>query len=665
MFNVSATKDNITNYKLYSFDVFDTLISRKTAMPTGIFIIVQNELIQNSYYNDISTYVRHNFYEIRIQAERYIRNVLVQDGIKEITFNDIYHVIGYNNNLTDKQVDKLKELEITTEIQNLIPINENINKIKEYLHNKKKVILISDMYYSSEIIRKLLVSVDNIFSDIPIYVSSELQAAKHSKDIYEKLSEILTIDKSEWVHYGDNIHADVNNANLLGIKGKLFEFPGLYSYEFQLLNKINNPIVQYSIGASKFCRINKLTNSQYCLGCSYAAPIFFSYIYWLLQQTIERDIRRLYFVARDGFVLKHIADVIINKQNLPIKTYYIYGSRDAWRIASITNKETMNALFNCVRIANYEDLSHVTHIQQEELKQLLPNFKFNTFDKSIFMNNNNFVNKVFNQAKKERKNVIGYLKQEIDISDDKFAFVEYQGTGVTQDCLNRLMKSFYDKDISTFYLSLDNRNQFNKQSIKYIYYPNNIGGFYLAEVLLRANHGSTKGYVYKNNKYIPIFDSIEGDALQKWNYKEYIKGIIDYASTLLNFINNNDCLLQGDISRFYIQILKSGNDNVLKEVIGSIPFSTNYGSGILIEYAPKISVKKAIEISYLGEQYNGTHFEMSLNRSKTIIRKIFKFKNKYPDLSKFFYDADINHKKNIAYIRILGIKISLRRLLWR
>ena len=37
----------LKGYELFSFDVFDTLITRTTANPKGIFAIIQNELISN------------------------------------------------------------------------------------------------------------------------------------------------------------------------------------------------------------------------------------------------------------------------------------------------------------------------------------------------------------------------------------------------------------------------------------------------------------------------------------------------------------------------------------------------------------------------------------------------------------------------------------------
>ena len=45
----------------------------------------------------------------------------------------------------------------------------------------------------------------------------------------------------------------------------------------------------------------------------------------------------LYFVSRDGYHLKRIADEIIKMKNIDIKTKYIYASRRAWRIPSFVH----------------------------------------------------------------------------------------------------------------------------------------------------------------------------------------------------------------------------------------------------------------------------------------------------------------------------------------
>ena len=65
---ININKDNKeTNSTtiLYSFDIFDTLITRTTATPCGIFSIMEKHLLQDSEYANFPEIVKQNFFIIR------------------------------------------------------------------------------------------------------------------------------------------------------------------------------------------------------------------------------------------------------------------------------------------------------------------------------------------------------------------------------------------------------------------------------------------------------------------------------------------------------------------------------------------------------------------------------------------------------------------------
>ena len=95
------------NYQLYSFDIFDTLITRKTATPKGIFLLVQ-ELIKSN--DNFCEYFRSNFYTIRCETESFVReNQARIFGHQDITFDEIYERIQVNHYLSDEQINFLKK----------------------------------------------------------------------------------------------------------------------------------------------------------------------------------------------------------------------------------------------------------------------------------------------------------------------------------------------------------------------------------------------------------------------------------------------------------------------------------------------------------------------------------------------------------------------------
>ena len=111
----------------------------------------------------------------------------------DCTFDEIYENLKLNYNLTDCDVQMLKELELRTEYNSIIGIPNNINIIKDLLSNGRRVILISDMYHSTEIIKSWLMKVDNIFADIKIYVSSECKCKKRGSELYKYVQKLENV----------------------------------------------------------------------------------------------------------------------------------------------------------------------------------------------------------------------------------------------------------------------------------------------------------------------------------------------------------------------------------------------------------------------------------------------------------------------------------------
>ncbi|EFT9206828.1 glycosyl transferase, partial [Salmonella enterica] len=80
-----------------------------------------------------------------------------------------------------------------------------------------KVILISDMYLPSAILKELLTSCGYDISNIPVYSSGEERHSKNSGKLFSIVKKNENVDIASWMHVGDNVHADILNAKKLGI----------------------------------------------------------------------------------------------------------------------------------------------------------------------------------------------------------------------------------------------------------------------------------------------------------------------------------------------------------------------------------------------------------------------------------------------------------------
>ena len=166
-----------------SFDIFDTLLTRKCKKPTEIFgMIEEGHMIQG-------------FKDFRIKAEQ------MSNG----TFDDIYRKFAELTGISDNTVYNLKNIEILKELENIFPIKCNTKLIKD------GDIVVSDMYYPPKILEAFLRTV-GVENKVEIFASP---AGKATGEMWKKLNAKFDIVQ----HIGDNQHSDVKMARDNGING--------------------------------------------------------------------------------------------------------------------------------------------------------------------------------------------------------------------------------------------------------------------------------------------------------------------------------------------------------------------------------------------------------------------------------------------------------------
>lgn len=300
---------------IYSFDIFDTLITRKTATPKGIFAIMQRRLMQDREFSSISLYIRENFYELRIYAEEIARySILSQEGKEEVTLEEIYHGFLLTGSVTEQEVLQLQQLELEVEYECSIPIKENIEKLKKRYSSLNTIVLISDMYLDADTIRQLLLKHDSIFKEMKIFVSSEYRKQKSSGALFACVKNKEKLEEKKWIHIGDNTVADKSGAEKAGICSELYQYPSFFEFEKQVLDALEADMdVQLMIGTSRNLRIGCKKGLAYHMGTSFGGNLIFPYMQWVISESLKKGIQHLYFIARDGFILKQVADLIIEK----------------------------------------------------------------------------------------------------------------------------------------------------------------------------------------------------------------------------------------------------------------------------------------------------------------------------------------------------------------
>lgn len=309
---------------MYSFDIFDTVITRKTKKPSEIFELMQEKMQTDKNYSWLSPRVRNNFALLRVAAEK--NAVDFYSEKRQITLKNIYEIFSSMTGIPDEYIDDLIQLELSTEKLSVVPIKENIDLIMEYRNSGERVIFISDMYLSEKEIRFLLQDLHYVFNDIKIYVSADCNCLKSTGELftYVKNKEKLTYEK--WIHIGDNYFSDYLIPRQLGITTKLYK------------NKIPKDAYLVQINDNEVSRkaytaITNIYKDYYGpkLVGLFAGILLYDYIEWIIEMAILRHLTKLCFIARDGYILKKIADNIISTEKIDIETEYVYSSRISWR----------------------------------------------------------------------------------------------------------------------------------------------------------------------------------------------------------------------------------------------------------------------------------------------------------------------------------------------
>ncbi|MCI8659512.1 MAG: hypothetical protein HFG54_04605 [Lachnospiraceae bacterium] len=493
--------------------------------------------------------------------------------------------------------------------------------------------LISDMYLDEAAIRRMLYLIDPVFREIPLYVSSTYGKTKGSGALFKIVQKQENVDFSDWTHYGDNPCVDIEPALKLGIKAVHLLPESMKEYE----NPGKSLDHQLSTGISRYIRSLGNDSPAGEVGSSLAGPILYPYVSWVLKESMRQGIERLYFVARDGWILWKIAEVIIREEGYPVKTSYIYGSRTAWRFPFYdgSKKDLGRILYysNMEEILSMNDMAELFQLSLDELRKFLPErlkeieggkrvskAQVDTVAKWL-QENGKFRKYLVESQKEKRILVIQYLHQEIDVSNDRFGFVELSGTGFTQYCLAKLIGNFYEGKIKNFFYRLDEIQEDGPCEF-FQFYPSNLKR-YMLELLCRAPHGQTEGYREEGKKIIPVLEQKEGEQIKAYNIEEYLKGVLDYVVSMERIYARNGLTYvpRLDIAREYMEFIAEYPSERIARYFCHMPFSSGGRKNSMVEFAPAVS-KKQLRVIYFwnnGENvrqvYHGDFIEYALIRS--------------------------------------------------
>jgi|GEM_PF-2333508 len=314
------------NCELVSFDIFDTLVYRRCAMPQQVFTHAFDQVSEQ--LNLVIT--AEEYCELRERAEAKARQISTQG---EICLNDIFIQLPFSVSINQQLFDA----ELNAE-QQLSFLNQALIKLIYDLQGEGlKVVLISDMYLSSEQIQRYFFE-SSILEQLPLYVSSELKCTKYSGDLFRAIKGKEQVNYEHWVHIGDNLDSDYRAPNLLGVRAVHYT-PAL---DNSLLNKAEQRIFN-TYTECRSIRVHASLNAYaaaspvaYQLGSYTWGPVLVGFADWVIDQTIAQELQDIICITREGKVFQSVIDKRLAARGLfNITTHLLYASRRSTLLASI------------------------------------------------------------------------------------------------------------------------------------------------------------------------------------------------------------------------------------------------------------------------------------------------------------------------------------------
>lgn len=474
----SSIHESIDSFDVVSFDMFDTLLVRRVFDPD----MVKNATTR--YIDNIarqkglwSSYRLVDNLRKTIEDEHRTRNGKEHPD-HEANYDQFMPEVlkkHFGSHYSTALFEQIAAHEMCMESEMLVARQEFVELLAFLKEKDKRMFLLSDMYLPNHYLQRLLADkeMDNYFE--AIVSSADSFRAKASGTAYPLLEEQYKLDKARWIHVGDNRWSDGEKPAEFGLKAfiiadkqeekrkniaKRYDFLGKKQpiWAGRCLQQIMLPMEAENIERSEL----------YADGYQFFAYVFGTMLFNLKKRADDLGIKKLYFCAREGWMLKKCWELMAPKlwpeEVDQYELHYLYVSRLSLGKASRANVGlTILDIENALRPVNNKDFTDVARVYGLDLEPLLPFLEkvgltaesdisaiSRTQDKYVRLvllcDDEEFIDAVKEQAKESNQALCAYLRDEGFLSQPenhetnvqpRVALIDIGWVGTIQSSLNQ------------------------------------------------------------------------------------------------------------------------------------------------------------------------------------------------------------------------------------
>lgn len=536
-----------------SFDIFDSLIRRDVPSPDGVHKLVEQEFFAQTGREF------PNYYLKRIQAEAAARTHAAD---REITLQDIFREIE-SMNKEDKELFMELEQKIEYGVCCADPDMKSI--FEQALQAGKRVALTSDMYLPESAIQRILDKC-GYCGYRKLYLSSSYGVTKASGQLYRHLLEGDKNSSKTIVHIGDNVKSDYFKAGQAGVKPILLR---------DCTNTLRFHASKRNESFDTACFRTFLKNHKprgkddqdelaVSIGYEVLGPLLVGYCRWLKTQAERYNIKKIFFLSREGSLLKRAYEELYPNQNET--TAYLYVSRSALqvplllfcrdfhdmcnRVKPLMREHTLKAIGENCHLGNgYEeklaslylkpedDIFHIPKTAQDEYFHLVQELGQDYFSEQYAL-------------------IVAYLSQEELYGAAMLSDIGWHGTmqqalseycqdnaslhGCYIGCWNPSSSKIYEGLSRDGYLTTPGGDKEMELLLRF--------SCDIMETLLSNSEGSVTAYKTIENKVVPILRESELNS----SNRKFIHQIQEYAIDFLRDMNHSRIYSQVEIPKEFV-----------------------------------------------------------------------------------------------------------------
>jgi len=561
--------------KTVSFDVFDTLIHRRAHPDAVVWAVarwLRDRLKTLGHSIAIDPIEARNRVYAQLIAQKAELGLDLDVSLDELVLPWIRECVGSEFEGDALLSDEVATIECDYEQATTFCNPDFLSLVTKLKDRGIRLIYTSDMYLGVRYVDRILDSCgySGIF-DVG-YVSGDYALLKRTGRLFDAVLERERLEPNRLFHIGDNRVSDGERPAERGITAFVHNYKKMVrrhlrmEYDYQRM-KVDPSWMGVVAAQYAEAALDEIGAPEEGYGRRVLGPVFTSFIHRLAERCMEEGIKRVYFVAREGYLLKQlfeqIAPIVFGDHSKQPKAYYLGISRLTTFMASIKNFSLREITASFNNTPHYSIRTLLAPLKPEEsfllslgqrcgiidIDAALPPFfkEWPPFHRLLEDYQLNV------EVQKRSSLVHGllqrYLEEQEFFMDSRVALVDVGWSGQIQDNLYKAIMERPDcPQIFGIYLGTTLAAHWRKTPMNWIEWTHgdysHMGWFgrsafefvHGLEAVVRSPHGTTIGYVDTGQSVKPIYKA-ETDSSRQTEAKDdpmialFQKGMREFAAS--------------------------------------------------------------------------------------------------------------------------------------